>query len=189
MKLTTGLDEGKGYTGLQVNWGQAVKTMTDGSADAFILPTNFPDGRLAQAAAAGTIVAYSMPAAAYNSPATQKYLKAPGSVGAEVPAVENLIGPNVVIQSEDGMYRGIAEVGGDLVNKAMDDDTAYALTKAFIDNLDVFHGKTPMMTTVWLGETDLDKTGMCGAVPVKYHPGAVRAWEEAGHTIPDCAKP
>jgi hypothetical protein len=30
---------------------------------------------------------------------------------------------------------------------------------------------------------------MCGPSPVKYHPGAVRAWEEAGYTVPDCAKP
>ena len=28
----------------------------------------------------------------------------------------------------------------------------------------------------------------CGPNPLKYHPGAVAAWEEAGYTIPDCAK-
>jgi hypothetical protein len=29
---------------------------------------------------------------------------------------------------------------------------------------------------------------MCGLNPLKYHPGSVAAWEEAGYTIPDCAK-
>jgi hypothetical protein len=29
---------------------------------------------------------------------------------------------------------------------------------------------------------------MCGLNPMKYHPGAVRAWEDAGFDIPDCAE-
>jgi hypothetical protein len=46
------------------------------------------------------------------------------------------------------------------------------------------------MPNVALGEiADLSVTGMCGPMPLKYHPGAVRAWEEAGYTVPDCAKP
>ena len=189
VKLSTGLDDGEGYTGIQVNWGQAVKTMTDGSADANVLPTSFPDGRLSQASASGTMVIHSMPADAYDSEAARKYMKAPGSVGVMVEGTEGLFGPNVVLESEDGMFRGIGEVGGEIVGKEMDEDLAYALTRAFLDNLDAFHAKAPMMDNVWLGETDPAKTGMCGAVPVKYHPGAVRAWEEAGYAIPDCAKP
>ena len=38
IQLTAGLKEGEGYEGVQVNWGQAVKTITDGSADAVVLP-------------------------------------------------------------------------------------------------------------------------------------------------------
>ena len=45
VKLATGLSDGDDYKGVQVNWDQAVKTMTDGSADAFVLPSSFPDGR------------------------------------------------------------------------------------------------------------------------------------------------
>lgn len=188
-KLTVGLDDGEGYNGLQVNWGQAIKTMTDGTADAHILPTNFPDGRMGQASAAGKMVAFSMPKAAYESEGAQKYLKAPGTAGVAVEIVDGLIGTNVSIVSEDNMFRGIAEVGGEVVNVSMSDDLAYGLTKAFLDNMDLIKSKAPFMPTVWLGETDTAITGLCGPMPIKYHPGAVRAWEEAGFTIPECAKP
>ena len=41
------------------------------------------------------------------------------------------------------------------------------------------HGTTALVT---------GSSGMCGANPIKYHKGAVRAWEEAGYKIADCAK-
>lgn len=188
VNLSLGLEDGKGYTGLQVNWGQAVKTMTDGSAVANILPTNFPDGRLAQATAAGKMIAFSMPKAAYESEATQKYLNAPGTAGVVRDIEDGMLGANVSVQSEDGKFRGIAEVGGEIVNASMDEDVAYQLTKAFLEGLDAVMAKAPMMSSSWVGETDQGITGLCGPMPIKYHPGAVRAWEEAGYTLPDCAK-
>lgn len=188
VKITTGLDDGEGYTGVQVNWGQAVKTITDGTADAHILPMNFPDGRLGQAASSGEITIFSMPKEAYESEASQKYRKAPGSVGVTMPK-EGLFGPNTVVVSEDDQFRGIGEVGGEVVNIAMDEKLAYELTKAFLDNVDTFTAKAPMMTTAGLAQTDVEITGLCGPIPVKYHAGAVRAWEEAGYSIPECAKP
>lgn len=188
VKIATGFDEGEDYTGVQVNWGQSVKTMTDGSADAFVLPTNFPDGRLAQAAASGAMVVFSLPKDIFESDAAKKFAKAPGSVAITMPK-EGLFGPNITVQSEDDLFRGLGEVGGEVVNTAMDEDTAYALTKAMLESLETVKNRTPFMSTVWLGETDTKFTSLCGAVPVKYHPGAVRAWEEAGYSIPDCAKP
>ena len=72
----------------------------------------------------------------------------------------------------------------------MDEELAYQLTKAVLNNLDAIKSKTPFLPQVSLGEVaDTATTGMCGAMPLKYHPGAVRAWEEAGYTVPDCAKP
>ncbi|MFK7752078.1 MAG: TAXI family TRAP transporter solute-binding subunit [Sedimentitalea sp.] len=189
VKLATGLDEGKGYTGVQVNWGQAVKTITDGSADAFLLPMNFPDGRQAPAAAAGKMVVHSFPKDVFESANAQKYAKAPGTAAMKVEITPEMFGPNFSVISEDNMFRGYADVGGDLVNVSMDEELAYQLTKAFLEGLDTVKARTPFMPTVWLGETAIDVTGLCGPMPMKYHPGAVRAWEEAGYTLPDCAKP
>ncbi|MBX2837279.1 MAG: C4-dicarboxylate ABC transporter substrate-binding protein [Gammaproteobacteria bacterium] len=189
IKLATGLDDGEGYTGVQVNWGQAVKTITDGSADAQVLPMSFPDGRLGQAAASGAITVFSLPKSVYESETGVKYGKAPGVVAMVVPVTDEMFGSNISVVSDDGNFRGYGDVGGDAVNVSMDEETAYQLTKAFIENKSVYVAKAPFMGNTWLGETGVEKSGMCGANPVKYHAGAVRAWEEAGVSIPDCAKP
>jgi len=34
---------------------------------------------------------------------------------------------------------------------------------------------------------DVPMQGMCGANPVKYHPGAARAWIDAGYKLDECA--
>lgn len=188
-RLATGLDDGKGYTGIQVNWGQAVSTITDGSADAHILPMNFPDARHSQAASSGGMVVHSYPKDVFEGEVGMKFAKAPGSAAVTQPIEDNLFGPNIRVVSEDDMFRGYADIGGDVVNGSMDEELAYALTKTFLDGMDEIKERTPAMPKGWLGETDPAFTGMCGPNPLKYHPGAVRAWEEAGYTLPDCAKP
>ncbi len=190
VKIATGLVDGEDYTGVQVNWDQGVKTMTDGSADAFVLPSSFPDGRHTQAVAAGAMTMWSMPKDVFEGEAAQKYMKAPGSGRVEIPLSEAVQAEGVTVVSEDDMFRGVATVGGEIVRKEMDEELAYQLTKAILDNLDAIKSKTPFLPNVALGEVaDTSTTGMCGAMPLKYHPGAVRAWEEAGYTVPDCAKP
>ena len=189
IRLATGLEDGKGYEGIQVSWGQAVPTMTDGSADAFLLPMNFPDGRLTQASASGAIVVHSFPKEAFEGEPGTRFGNAPGSAAVTQEITDELLGPKTSVLSEDGMFRGYADVGGEVVNSSMDEETAYRLTKAFLDGLESVRRRAPMMPTVWLGETDVSKTGMCGPGNLRYHAGAVRAWEEAGHSLPDCAKP
>jgi len=189
IQLATGLKEGDGYKGLQVNWGQAVKTITDGSADAIVLPILFPDSRITQALASGDITVWSIPKDKWESDPFQKYLMAPGSGPFTLDASEAGMGNGVTIKSNDGIFRGLATVGGDIVNKNMSFDLAKALTKAHIDSLDQLKKKAPFARFAGYGEVDVARSGMCGANPIKYHEGAVAAWEEAGFTIDDCAKP
>lgn len=189
VKLATGLDEGDSYTGIQVNWGQAVKTITDGSADAHVLPMSFPDGRLGQASASGAITVFSFPKDIFESESGEKFGKAPGNLALTMPVEDDMFGANISVSSEDDMFRGYADVGGEIVNVSMDEELAYQLTKAFLDNIDVYRNKAPNMPSSWFGETDVRYTGLCGPMPVKYHPGAVRAWDEAGYSLPDCARP
>ncbi|MEM7210486.1 MAG: TAXI family TRAP transporter solute-binding subunit [Pseudomonadota bacterium] len=188
IKIITGLDDGAGYEGVQVNWGQAVPTITGGSADAMVLPTNFPDGRMSRSLAAGNMSIWSMPKANFESEAATKYSKVPGSAAFSAKISDLSFGDGVTVVSEDDTFRGLATIGGEVVNTAMAFDTAKALTAAFIAGLDATRQKTPFAGSIALGETDPAITGMCGLNPIKYHPGAVAAWEEAGYSIPDCAK-
>ncbi|WP_347919215.1 TAXI family TRAP transporter solute-binding subunit [Paracoccus marcusii] len=189
IQLITRLEDGKGYTGVQSNWGQMSQFIADGSGDGAVLPIYFPDDRLTQAAAAGAMTLYSVPKEAYEGPQFQQYLSSPGTVGYAVPIDELPQQQGVTLSSEDGIWRGPATAGAIVVNSAMNFETAKTLTSLFLDNLDTFASKAPYMRYVLLGAIDAAETGMCGPNPVKYHPGAVAAWEEAGYTVPDCAKP
>lgn len=189
IQLTTGLKEGEGYKGVQTNWGQATKTITDGSADAVVLPILFPDSRITQSLASGNITVWSLPKDKFESEPWQKYLRAPGSAPFTLEAADAGLGEGVTLVTEDGTFRGLATIGGDIVNKNMSFDLAKALTKAHIDTLDQLKKKAPFARYAGYGVVDSVKSGMCGPNPLKYHAGAVAAWEEAGFTIDDCAKP
>ena len=114
--------------------------------------------------------------------------KKPGTVAVTLPISEMGYAKGVTVVSEDELYRCPGTVGGEIVNVSMDFETAKGLTEAFLSNLDTFKAKAPFMPNSWHGETDIALTDMCGLNPIKYHPGAVAAWEAAGYTIPTCAK-
>ena len=188
IQIISGLEDGKGYEGVQSNWGQMSQFIADGSGDAMVLPIYFPDDRITQASAAGAVTVYSVPKAAYESEAFQQYLSSPGTVGYEIPVADLPQQENVTIVSEDDTWRSPITAGAIVVNSAMDFDTAKAMTKLMLDNIAAFEGKAPYMRYALLGAIAAEETGMCGPNPIKYHPGAVAAWEEAGYTVPDCAK-
>lgn len=184
--------EGTDYTGIQVNWEQDIKTITDGSAEAIVLPMTFPDRRVTAALASGNMTLFSQPKEIFESEAFQKYASTPGAAPLRIP-VENMgygsMADQVTIVSEDGLFRAVSTTGSEIVHKDMDEELAYQLTKAVIDSLDALKAKAPWGPNVGLGVLEVPDSGLCGLNPMKYHPGAVRAWEEAGYTVPDCAKP
>ena len=154
-----------------------------------VLPMSFPDSRITAALASGSMTIFSVPKKVYEGDAFQKVGKIPGTVPVSMPVADMGYGEGVTVVSEDDMFRGPGTVGADIVNVSMDFDLAKKLTAAFIANLkSVYHAKAPFMPGAWHGETDIALTDMCGNNPIKYHPGAVAAWEEAGYKIPDCAK-
>ena len=144
--------------------------------DAHAIPANFPDGRLAKAAASGDMVVFSLPKDVYESDAAQNFIKA--LIGWCGLSQERSTRANINIVSDDEFFAAGLEASW-LTSRWM--RTAYQLTKAFLSSLDTVMARTPFMSNVWLGETDPSKTGLCSAVPIQYHPGAIRAWEEAGH--------
>ncbi len=188
IQIIAGLKDGDGYTGKQSDWGQITAVIGDGSVDAAFLPELFPNARTTELGAGGRMTAWSIPKAAYESDGMAKYLKAPGNAGftAPVSQINAALGESWTVISEDDTFRGMSTQGSIGVNKNMDEDMAYQLTKAFIDTLPELMAKAPFASNVGF---DDPANGVCGPSPYKYHPGAIRAWEEAGYEIPDCAKP
>ena len=191
VQLFAGLKADEDYESVTVNWNQMPAAVIDGTVDAAVIPDLFPGVRVTQIGAAGAMTAFSLPKDIYETESAQKLLNKPGSTGFEIPVadVQAGLGDGWTIVSEDDTFRGMAIVGGDLVNVSMDEELAYQLVKAHIENLDDLMAKAPFMETVNFGVLDPGVAGLCGANPVKFHAGAVRAWEEAGYTVPDCAKP
>ena len=187
IRLTTGLVEGKGYTGKQIAWGQANSVFLDRSVDASVRPGTNPAGWMSIYMAAGKVNLVSVPKAKYEGPAWQKYLRAPGNAPYMVPVTELDYGPNARIVSDDNMFRTFANTGGDFVNKSMKKKLAKALTAAYIKGIPDLLRKVPFAKGSLFGSVDNDAHGICSA-GVKLHAGAAEAWEEAGHKVADCAK-
>lgn len=186
LQFVTGYEDGKDYTGLQMSWGQMPKAIADGSADVMMLPVTFPDGRITRSLASGDMTLWSVPKDVWESEGMQKYIKSPGTAGLTFDLSDLAIPDGLTVVSEDGMWRSPTTVGAEIVHKDMDFETAKALTAAVIANVDTFLTKSPIMAKTNIGSVGF---GLCGAVPIKYHPGSVAAYEEAGFDVPDCAKP
>ncbi len=69
---------------------------------------------------------------------------------------------------------------GAYTSAEMDDDTAYALTRAFWDQKSEMANSNP-----WWSGVDTDMLATLGA---KLHPGALRYYEETGVSVPDALK-
>ena len=186
IQIVAGLKDGEDYEGLQVNWGQGATLVTSGEPDAIVLPELFPGSRLTSVTAAGKMTGWSMPKAAYESEAMQKYMQAPGSapVTMDIATLRETMGSDWTFISEDGTFRAFATIGGNVVHKNMDEQLVYDLVTAYVATLDQLKAKAPYGDTVGF---DIPMQGMCGANPIKYHPGAARAWKDAGYTIEACA--
>ena len=191
IQLFTGLKSKDDYETVTVNWSQMPSAIIDGTVDAAVIPVMFPGPRVTQASAAGAMTMYSMPKEAFEAKVTQKFLNKPGSTPFIAPLadIQAAMGDGWTVVSEDDTFRGKGVPGGDLVHKNMDEDLAYQLTKLHIENLDKIKSMAPFMATLNFGDVSEEANGLCGANIVKFHPGAVRAWEDAGYTLPDCAKP
>ncbi|PWE27107.1 C4-dicarboxylate ABC transporter substrate-binding protein [Pararhodobacter marinus] len=189
IQVMTGLEAGAGFTAVESDWSQMATTITEGSVDVALLPEFIPSDRPLQALSAGRMNFYSIPIEQFESEAVQRVLTAPGSAPFTLTAEQMAaLGENAHVVSEDGVFRTRGSVGGNCVNAAMDEELAYQLTRAHIETLDQIYEKALYARNVGFENLDPVASGMCGLNPVRYHPGAVRAWEEAGYDVPDCAQ-
>ncbi len=179
------------YESVTVSWNQAASAIIDGTADVAVIPAMFPGPRVTRAGAAGAMSIYSLPKDTFESEDGQKLLNKPGSTAFSIPVADlkASLGDGWTVVSEDDTFRAMSVVGGDFVNRSMDEEVAYQLTKSHIENLEGHMALAPFMGSLNFGVLDPKVSGLCGPNPVKFHAGAVRAWEEAGHSVPDCARP
>lgn len=194
IQLLSGLKDGGGYEGVQTPWPDTVSTITGGAVDAWTLPEGLPSGREIAIAAAGGITIYDVPSDLLASELGQQIASAPGHALYSVPVEEvraAYAGNDVTIVTDDDTFDTFALAFAQIVTASMDDDLAYNITEAYLEGEERFLTGSPRGPYLGLSFGDLDGVGqgVCGAVQVKMHPGAIRAYEDAGHSVADCLRP
>ena len=188
--INTGMSDGKQYKGTQTNWDAVNTKLVDGSVDAFVQPLALPHARATVMSSAGKVVIFCTPKEATESPVGKKIMSAPGNIlfEAQTDQLGYANNPDVkLVGDADGKCRALGSAFADVVHKDMSFDLAKKLTAAHIATLKELKAKSPALPNVGLAEMNAARSSFCGPNPVKYHPGAVAAWKEAGYTLPACA--
>ncbi|MFZ5965363.1 TAXI family TRAP transporter solute-binding subunit [Thalassococcus sp. BH17M4-6] len=194
IQLLSGLQDGQGYEGVQTPWPDTVSTITSGAVDAWTIPEGLPSGREIAIAAAGGITLHDVPSDLLASELGQQILAAPGHAAYSVPVEEfraAYAGNDITVVTDDDTFDSFATAFAQIVPASMDDDLVYRIVTAYLEGEDRFVSGSPRGPFIRLSFGDLDGTaqGACGAVQIKMHPGAIRAFEDAGHTVADCLRP
>lgn len=194
LQLLSGKKEGDGYEGIQTEWPDTVSTITGGGADAWTIPEGLPSGRQISIAAAGGITIHDVPSDLLASELGQQILAAPGHAAYSIPIEEFRAayeGNDITIVVDDDSFDSFATAFGQIVPASLDEELVYQITKAYLEGEDRFIKGSPRGPFAKLSFGDIDgvSQGVCGAVQIKMHPGAIRAFEDAGHTIADCVRP
>ncbi|MEO9517581.1 MAG: TAXI family TRAP transporter solute-binding subunit [Paracoccaceae bacterium] len=194
IQLLSGEKDGEGYEGVQNPWPDTVSAITGGGVDAWTMPEGLPSGREIAIAAAGGITLYDVPSDLLASELGQQILGAPGHAPYSVPVDEfraAYAGNDITVVTDDDTFDTFALAFGQIVTATMEEELAYNITKAYLEAEDRFVTGSPRGPYLGLSFGDIDGVtqGVCGSVQVKMHEGAIRAFEEAGHTIADCLRP
>jgi TRAP-type uncharacterized transport system substrate-binding protein len=193
IQLLSGVADGEGYEGVQNQWPDTVSAITGGGIDAWTIPEGLPSGRQIAIAAAGGITIHDVPSDLLASELGQQILNAPGHAPYSVPIDEfraAYAGNDITVVVDDDSFDSFAPAFGQIVPATMDEELVYNIVKAYLEGEDRFLNGSPRGPYVRLSFDDIDgvSQGACGAVQVKMHAGAIRAFEEAGHTIADCLR-
>lgn len=194
IQMLSGLKDGEGYEGVQTPWPDTVSTITGGGADAWTLPEGLPSGRQIAIAAAGGTTLYDMPSDLLNSELGQQIVKAPGHAPYSLPVDEYRAayeGNDITIVTDDDTFDTFAIAFAQIVNADLDEELVYKITASTLAGQDRFETGSPRGPYLFMSFGDIDgvSQGACGAVQIKMHPGAIRAYEDAGHSVADCLRP
>lgn len=194
VQLLSGGKDGEDYEGIQTPWPDTVSSITGGGADAWTIPEGLPSGRQIAIAAAGGITIHDVPSDILASELGQQILAAPGHAPYSMPVQafrDAYAGNDITIVTDDDTFDSFATAFGQVVNASMDEELAYQITRAFLAGEERFIEGSPRgpFANISFGDLDGVTQGACGAVQIKMHAGAIRAFEEAGHTVADCLRP
>lgn len=185
IQMAAGLTPNEDYEPVVLSWGAGVQALLDGKVDAIVRPGQAPAPYISRLTAAGKVLIIGLPEATVNGQAFMDYTSAPGVIRGEIDG--SVYDPEEVeiVNAIEGNAVTVAIPLATVVRADMDEEMAYQLTKGFIESLPEIEAGVTWAESLMLSEGVF---GMEPSVGMKMHPGAVRAWEEAGIEIPDFAR-
>ncbi len=172
-----GLKASDDYEGIRAPWGAAQQSFQDGQYDVYVASAAVGSQALNELSLQREIRILGVPAEMVGSDTWNAALERGSLTESVIPA---------------GTYSGQTNGGDNLttvatsmmmaVHKDMDDDTAYALTKAYRENLEGMMNANALMRSI-------DPADAFGGMNAPLHPGAVRYYQEVGVEIPDQLMP
>lgn len=175
-KAVAGLEEGTDYEAVKLGWDAAAASFQDGNLDIYCNPTNAPSPVLTQIAVTNPIRFLGIPADKLETDGVKALVNRPGFGAGTLPA--GVYGDNQKNESDTTTLRVTV---GIVTNDSADDAMIYEMTKAFFAGVAEMHDGAPWLEAI-------TPEGAVADLNMPLHPGALRALEELGVTIPDVAR-
>lgn len=175
-QAVTGLKADTDYEAVKLGWDAAAASFQDGNLDIYCNPTNAPSPVLTQIAVTNPIRFLGIPQDQLESEAIKALANRPGFGLGTLP--EGVYGDNQVNSDDTTTLRVTV---GIVTNVAADEEMIYEMTKAFYAGVEDMRDGAP-----WLAA--ITPEGAVQDINMPLHPGALRALEELGVTIPDIAR-
>jgi uncharacterized protein len=164
IKAASGFEEGKDYTGVKLPWGVAGDGFRDGQFDVYVGTYSMGSQALAEISLSRKIRILSLPSA----------VPPPAALGLSIGTIAPGTYPGMVNTEPVTSWQTLMMMA---VNKRMDDDVAYRLTKAYFEGLPALKAGNSAMKGLSAADA---LTGLTAPL----HPGALKYYKEVGLAVP-----
>jgi uncharacterized protein len=174
---TTGMQPNKDFDNVKGSWSSAFQGFQDRQFDVYVIGGIAPFPQVEQLALTSSLHLLGLTKKEYEAnPEAVKVTTKPGREVGIIPV--GVYGKG--LDNKEDVYT-LGSIVGVAVNKKMDNDTAYKLTKLFWEQV-----KVNTKTHPWLKHLTMDYAVRNGGMEL--HPGAAKYYEEQGIKIPAGSK-
>lgn len=175
-KAVAGLEADKDYEAVKLGWDAGAASFQDGNLDVYCNPTNAPSPVLTQIAVTNAIRFLGIPDDKLDVEGVQALINRPGFGLGTLPA--GAYGENQANESDTTTLRVTV---GIVTNQSADEEMIYEMTKAFFAGVAEMGAGAPWLKAI-------TPQGAVADLNLPLHPGALRALEELGVSIPEVGR-